>query len=332
MKLIAMENKILPEYKKVNFINQKDNTNISIPEYYDNQVYKPRYPAKQYIISPDNRSQYQKEQDRNKAKLGYDKYIENKKTEKGLQQLNAFLELADYAMLASGAGAIASKGAKAAGKALINKGPIGRLRDVNRAKSALQEYISPFGYQLFNTYDGKIPEVGRYIKGYIFQGKDSPKIPWYVKRMQIEPERTIARQEAFRLYMGNPKPTDNLYIKNANGTYRYNPARIPKENIEYQRKVFQDAGNGKSAQEYLTTTLNGPKGTRPGNAGGLTSNIDSEGNFIIDDVWDLNPLKRFKWLPKPIREFEAGKLVGAKPFRVYDDQIGRISKNTIDKP
>lgn len=145
--------------------------------------------------------------------------------------------------------------------------------------------------------------------------------------MAIEPERTINRQETLRLYMGNPKPTDNLYIKNADGTYRYNPDRIPNKNIEYQRKVFQEAGNGNSAQEYLTTTLNGPKGTRPGNAGGVTSIIDDNGNFIIDDTWDLNPLKRFKWLPKPIRNFEAGKLIGAKPFRVYDDKIGKVLDN-----
>ena len=51
---------------------------------------------------------------------------------------------------------------------------------------------------------------------------------------------------------------------------------------------------------------------------------DEKGNFIIDDEWDLNPLKRINWLPEKIRNFEAGKLIGAKPFRVIDTEIGKI--------
>lgn len=200
---------------------------------------------------------------------------------------------------------LTGKGIKYGAKSLKNKilttdNPISRINNKEQFKEAFQEYISPFGYQLFNTYDGKIPEVLRLMNGYVLKGNKSPKNPWYVKRMKIEPERTINRQEALRLYMGNPKPTDNLYIKNADGTYRYNPNRIPKENIEYQREVFKKAGNDKSSTEYLTTTLNGPKGTRPGNAGGLTSKIDDKGNFIIDDEWDLNPLKRINWLPEKL--------------------------------
>lgn len=308
-------------------INKNDNIYIKRPEIVEKIEYKYTIPENKHYISQDNRPEYKKKQDQSNAQLGYNKHIEDKNIKEGTEKLIGFMNFIDYAGLATGVGSLASKGISKAGKAVLKKGAIGRLRDTNRAKSAFQEYISPFGYQLFNSYDGKIPEVGRFIKGYVIQGKDAPKTPWHVRRMAIEPERTINRQEALRLYMGNPKPTDNLYIKNTDGTYRYNPDRIPNKNIEYQRKVFQEAGNGNSAQEYLTTTLNGPKGTRPGNAGGVTSIIDDNGNFIIDDTWDLNPLKRFKWLPKPIRNFEAGKLIGAKPFRVYDDKIGKVLDN-----
>lgn len=310
--------KLVPKYQEGDLVARQDNTRvIKSPTF---KPIKQRFiPKPQPQFNQDNKSKWQHAQASKQADVAYNQQMEDRKTDKGLQTLNAFLELTDYVGLATGVGGGVSK----VGKAALRKGIIGRLRDTNRAKSAFQEYISPFGYQLFNNYDGKIPEVGRYLKGYVLQGKNAPKQPWHVKRMAIEPERTVNRQEALRLYMGNPKPTDNLYLKNSDGTYRYNPSRIPKENIEYQRQVLQKSGNGNSAQEYLTTTLNGPKGTRPGNAGGITSKIDAQGNFIIDDEWDLNPLKRFKWLPKPIRNFEAGKLIGAKPFRVYDDQIGK---------
>lgn len=33
-------------------------------------------------------------------------------------------------------------------------------------------------------------------------------------------------------------------------------------------------------------------------------------------------------VPKGIRNFEAGKLIGGKPFRVYDTEIGKIKKAT----
>lgn len=321
---------IVPKYQNSGIIAQRDNTNVKVGNPFDKLNQSVPHVPRQTYLSPDNRADWQRAQSQKAAKTDYANYKHDQNVAKSMQTLGAFLELTDNVTLVTGVGGLAGKGLATAGRAALKKGVIGRLRDTNRAKSAFQEYISPFGYQLFNNYDGKIPEVARFIKGYVVQGKDAPKFPWHVKRMAIEPERTVNRQEALRLYMGNPKPTDNLYLRNADGTYRYNPSRIPKENIDYQRQVFQEAGNGKPAQEYLTTTLNGPKGTRPGNAGGVTSTIDSKGNFIIDDTWDLNPLKRFKWLPKPIRNFEAGKLIGAKPFRVYDDQIGKVYKSELN--
>ena len=39
------------------------------------------------------------------------------------------------------------------------------------------------------------------------------------------------------------------------------------------------------------------------------------------------PLQQFNWLPKKIQNIEVGKIVGAKPFTVVDDQIGKVSSN-----
>ena len=206
-------------------------------------------------------------------------------------------------------------------------GVVDRLTDKPRRVSSMVEYFSPFGYKIFNTYDGKIPEGFRWINGYVLRGKDIPKGGgWSAQRMKIEPFRTESRKQAFRRYLGAPKSTDKLYIENSDGTFRYNPEIIPQENIEFQRKHFFEKGNGNPATEYLTSDIHGAKGARGGNAGGLISKIDSEGNFIIDDVWDLMPLQQFKWLPKSIQDVEVGKFIGGKPFKVYDTEIGKIKK------
>lgn len=206
-----------------------------------------------------------------------------------------------------------------------------RLTDSKAAKEAVTQYFSPFGYQLFDSYDGKVNEALRYMRDYILKGKKKPDITWYDKRIKFEPKRTQNRLEAFRKYLGIEHPEDDLYISNGDGTWSYNPKRIPKENIEYQRQKFREAGNGNTSQEYLTTDLDGPKGTRSGNAGGLTSKIDDEGNFIIDDLFDLQPLLKYKWLPKNIREIEAGRFIGGKPFRVHDTNIGKVSNDNMLK-
>ena len=54
-------------------------------------------------------------------------------------------------------------------------GVVDRLTDKPRRVSSMVEYFSPFGYQLFNTYDGKIPEGLRWINGYVLHGRDIPK-------------------------------------------------------------------------------------------------------------------------------------------------------------
>lgn len=213
-----------------------------------------------------------------------------------------------------------SRAAGVAGK-IIN-----RVVDKPRRVQAVVEHFSPFGYQLFNTYDGKIPEAYRFFNNYIIKGNDVPQRSWIKTRSLIEPKRTSNRAEAFRKYLQAPKPTDNLYIANGDGTFRYNPDKIPTENIKAQRELFNKAGNGNPSTEILTTDLNGPKGTRPGNAGGLISKIDSNGNFVIDDVFDLNPLQQFKWLPKSIQNIEFGKFIGGKPFHVLDKEIGKVKE------
>lgn len=199
--------------------------------------------------------------------------------------------------------------------------PINRLTDVPRRNLAISEYITPFGYE------GKTKDIKDFLKGYVLKGRDVPEKSWLDIRSQYDPLRAELRAEAWRKYLQVPKKTDNLYLKNSDGTFRYNPERIPKENIEFQRRAFKDVGSGNPSKEYLTEQLQSAEKGYVGNAGGVTSIIDDAGNFTIKDTWDLMPLQRFKWLPKKIQNIEVGKLVGAKPFTVVDDQIGKVSSN-----
>lgn len=50
------------------------------------------------------------------ASKGYDDYMQAKKYEEGLHNLNGFLTFTDYATLATGLGSLLSKGASVAGK------------------------------------------------------------------------------------------------------------------------------------------------------------------------------------------------------------------------
>lgn len=78
-------------------------------------------PTIQPQLSQDNRSGWQRKQDSQKADKAYNQYIEDKKTEKGLRDLNGFLTFTDYATMGFGAGSLLFKGMKYAGRKAISQ-------------------------------------------------------------------------------------------------------------------------------------------------------------------------------------------------------------------
>ena len=96
-------------------IQRQDNTYIPKPKIPDKVKYTPR----QFNFSQDNRSQWQQEQDKQKADENYNKYIENKNTQQGLENLNGFLNFTDYVGLGTGVGALLGKGVKYVGKQAV---------------------------------------------------------------------------------------------------------------------------------------------------------------------------------------------------------------------
>lgn len=86
-------------------------------------------PTPQPILSQDNRNRWQHEQASKQADRGYNDYMEAKKTQKGLNNLNGFLNFTDVMGLGTGIAALLGKGVKYAGKQAIKR------RLVNAANS-----------------------------------------------------------------------------------------------------------------------------------------------------------------------------------------------------
>lgn len=72
--------------------------------------------SEQPIVTSDTKSPWQHQQAQVAASKGYDDYMQAKKYEEGLHNLNGFLTFTDYATLATGLGSLLSRGASMAGK------------------------------------------------------------------------------------------------------------------------------------------------------------------------------------------------------------------------
>ena len=72
--------------------------------------------SEQPIVTSDAKSPWQHQQAQEAASKGYDDYMQAKKYEEGLHNLNGILTFTDYATLATGLGSLLSKGASMAGR------------------------------------------------------------------------------------------------------------------------------------------------------------------------------------------------------------------------
>lgn len=79
-------------------------------------------PTPRPVVSKDNKSKWQHEQASEQADRGYNDYIESKKTQEGLNNLNGFLNFTDVMGLGTGIAALLGKGVKYAGKQAIKRG------------------------------------------------------------------------------------------------------------------------------------------------------------------------------------------------------------------
>lgn len=110
--------------------------------------------SEQPTVTSDAKSPWQHQQAHEAASKGYDDYMQAKKYEEGLHNLNGILTFTDYATLATGLGSLLNKGVSYAGKRLIKKeirnamstsgSPIkGSAAKFNISKEFLPDYAKP---------------------------------------------------------------------------------------------------------------------------------------------------------------------------------------------
>lgn len=95
--------KLIPKYQNEGLVTRQDNTYVAKPTI-PPKLIKRTYTPTQSYVSQDNRSEWQGSK---KADEEYKKYVEDKKMQQGLENLNGFLNVVDAA---TGVGSVVGKG------------------------------------------------------------------------------------------------------------------------------------------------------------------------------------------------------------------------------
>ena len=112
--------KLIPKYQNEGLVTRQDNTYVAKPTI-PPKLIKRTYTPTQSYVSQDNRSEWQREQGSKKADEEYKKYVEDKKMQQGLENLNGFLNFVDAATIATGVGSVVDKGLRWGGKKVANQ-------------------------------------------------------------------------------------------------------------------------------------------------------------------------------------------------------------------
>lgn len=112
--------KLIPKYQNEGLVTRQDSTYVAKPTI-PPKLIKRTYTPTQSYVSQDNRSEWQREQGSKKADEEYKKYVEDKKMQQGLENLNGFLNFVDAATIATGVGSVVGKGLRWGGKKVANQ-------------------------------------------------------------------------------------------------------------------------------------------------------------------------------------------------------------------
>ena len=116
-----ISSRILKYQNPPNGIQRRDAIKDYTPQTPFGRIKRVYTPTQQPVLSQDNRNRWQHEQASKQADRGYNDYMEAKKTQEGLNNLNGFLNFTDVMGLGTGIAALLGKGVKYAGKQAIKR-------------------------------------------------------------------------------------------------------------------------------------------------------------------------------------------------------------------
>lgn len=242
--------KLIPKYQNAGLVARQDNTYVAKP-IIPPKLIKRTYTPTQSYISQDNRSEWQREQGSKKADEEYKKYMEDKKMQQGLENLNGFLNFVDAASTITGAG----KGLSLIGKLVgerITKGMVsrklGRLSgDLLNPSDILPNNIERGPKQ--SIYDTHTPSK---LQLYNPERWDAAKRPY---RIEGELERLITTVDDVPNRVALERAADNKSYKLPD----YATPNSPKEPLDLHSDRLIKGGF-----DNIPTTVNGKTKFRVG--------------------------------------------------------------------
>ena len=178
--------------------------------------------------------------------------------------------------------------------------------------------VTPYGY------DYPFERGKHWLDNMITNKKYNGVTEW---ESYYNPEHIKVRTDAWRTYLGLPQK-NNSYIKNANGTWSFNPEMLKTKygsDFSPNQRFYDTLMNKRDA---VTSTHGGLWESELRNPRTLSIGPDTYkvGDLYVKDLWDLQPFETFqlsgalsktklgKTIENKVRNMEMGKLLGGKPF------------------
>lgn len=281
--------------------------------------------SEQPIVTSDTKSPWQHQQAQVAASKGYDDYMQAKKYEEGLHNLNGFLTFTDYATLATGLGSLLSKGASVAGKQVAKqaaKRAVGKEFKRQSKQLATPNNMLPnnVGWGPRQTIEGAIHDKGT---------MSMPKL-YYPERWDAINEGAPKAGVWFQGKLGTPRDATNTSIankvekaSNARNLFAKRPVRVEGD-LELNKPLVTvgDVPNRAQIQKAADTM---------GGDGVIFNNVYDNGyghnQVIFSYRTDLKNGKMFKKGTQPL---ETSQFIDTGTSMNGDLDINKNMQNFVD--
>lgn len=309
--------KLIPKYQNEGLVTRQDNTYVAKPTI-PPKLIKRTYTPTQSYVSQDNRSEWQREQGSKKADEEYKKYVEDKKMQQGLENLNGFLNFVDAATIATGVGKGLRWGGKKVANQLVKRKINGRASDyLSRAR--IGDILRESDYITLDNKSYKLPD---------YATPNSPKEP-----LDLHPDRLI--KGGFDNIPATVNGKTKFRVGRNAWDYRspsqfYNVHYYDREPQQYLDNMVQDMHvvNDENPVDLLYKAANCAKDTD-------AQATVSSGNIYIGKDGMFKIFNEYGGNPKNIRrvishEVDHAIHIPAEPPRGFD--TGYIDKHISSQP